>query len=195
VEGEDLHAGLGVGVVGGLELQALEAEAREEGLQHAQQVGQGQRASRHHALHLVELRQVRRVQRLVAEHLHTPAFQTCLLFAPSNGPINRIIPAYILFITAVHIALQLCRDIEMEYTYIHRSRPFPIGVGRDHFLPLFTILLTFRSFHFYQIPNTRSPVSGALELALLLIPQFGQEMFINAIYMYFQLLFLIQYGR
>jgi hypothetical protein len=46
------------------------------------------------------------------------------------------------------------------HTYI-TSRPFPIGVGRDHFLPLATILThTFRFLHFHQIPHTRSPVKS-----------------------------------
>jgi hypothetical protein len=49
-------------------------------------------------------------------------------------------------------------------SYIHTyitSCPFPIGVGRDHFLPLATILThTFRFLQFHQIPHTRSPVSG-----------------------------------
>jgi hypothetical protein len=50
------------------------------------------------------------------------------------------------------------------HTYI-KSRPFPIGVGRDHFIPLATILThTFRFLHFHQIPHTRSPVSGILYL-------------------------------
>jgi hypothetical protein len=44
----------------------------------------------------------------------------------------------------------------------YTSRLFPIGVGRDHFLPLATIL---RFFHFHQISHTRSPVSGTLDLA------------------------------
>jgi hypothetical protein len=52
-------------------------------------------------------------------------------------------------------------------TYII-SCPFPIGVGRDHFLPLATILThTFRFLHFHQISHTRTPVSGTLDLALL----------------------------
>jgi hypothetical protein len=52
-------------------------------------------------------------------------------------------------------------------TFLHTC-PFTIGVGRDHFLPLATILThTFRFLHFYQIPHTRSPVSGTPDLALL----------------------------
>jgi hypothetical protein len=57
------------------------------------------------------------------------------------------------------------------FSYLHTtitSRPFPIQVGRDHFLPLATILThTFHFLHFHQIPHTRSPVSGTLDLALL----------------------------
>jgi hypothetical protein len=49
------------------------------------------------------------------------------------------------------------------YTYL-TSRPFPIGVGRDHILPLTTTLThTFRFFHCHQILHTSSPVSGILE--------------------------------
>jgi hypothetical protein len=58
-----------------------------------------------------------------------------------------------------------------HYLYIHTyiiSRPFPFGVGRDHFLPLATILTNiFRFFHCHQIPHTRSPVSGTPDLALI----------------------------
>jgi hypothetical protein len=47
-----------------------------------------------------------------------------------------------------------------EYTYI-KSSMFPIGVGRDHFLPLATILThTFRCLYFHQVPHTRLQVSG-----------------------------------
>jgi hypothetical protein len=57
---------------------------------------------------------------------------------------------------------------ETSYTFIKlhtyiTSRPFPIGVSRDHFLPLATVLThTFRFLHFHQIPHTHSPVSGTL---------------------------------
>jgi hypothetical protein len=71
------------------------------------------------------------------------------------------------------------------HTYIHKyiiSRPFPIGVGRDHILPLATILTqTFRFLHFETI-NIRlwrnkhtheqthaSPVTSALFLILTYI--------------------------
>jgi hypothetical protein len=56
---------------------------------------------------------------------------------------------------------------EVRHTYI-TSRPFPIGIGREHFLSLALILThTFRFFHFHQIPHTRAPVSENLDPALL----------------------------
>jgi hypothetical protein len=52
----------------------------------------------------------------------------------------------------VHHAIHLQFDISSN-TYII-SHPFPIGVGRDHFLPLATVLThTFRFLHFHQIPR------------------------------------------
>ena len=64
---EDLHAGLRVGVVRGLEAQLLEAEAREEGVQRADEVAEREAAVAHEALDLVKLREVRAVDGLVAE--------------------------------------------------------------------------------------------------------------------------------
>ena len=68
VVGEDLHARFGVGVVGGLELEVLDAELLEECVQRAHEVGQREPEVCDHPLDLMELGQVRRVQRLVAEH-------------------------------------------------------------------------------------------------------------------------------
>jgi hypothetical protein len=64
------------------------------------------------------------------------------------------------------------------HTYI-TLRPFLFVVGRNHFLPLATILTnTFRFFHCQQISQTRSPVSGTPDPdPFLIVPQFGQEMF------------------
>jgi hypothetical protein len=65
----------------------------------------------------------------------------------------------------------------MLHTYIHTyiiSRPFPFGVGRDHFLPLATIFTNiFRFFHCHQIPHTRSPVSGTPDLLYTYKPFFS----------------------
>lgn len=64
----DFHRGLGVRVVRGLEAQVREAEPREEGREDAHQVAEREAAVDDHALDLVELGQVRRVQVLVPEH-------------------------------------------------------------------------------------------------------------------------------
>lgn len=65
---EDLHGGLRVRVVGGFEAQLGDADLLEEGLDGADEVPQRQVAVRHQALDLVELTQVRRIHRFVAEH-------------------------------------------------------------------------------------------------------------------------------
>jgi hypothetical protein len=63
--------------------------------------------------------------------------------------------------------LKLINNRSYIHTYI-KSRPFAIGVGRDHFLPLATILThTFRLLPLHQIPHTRSPVTGTIDLARL----------------------------
>jgi hypothetical protein len=73
------------------------------------------------------------------------------------------------------------------YCYI-TSRPFTCGVGRDHFLPLASILKhTFRLFYFHLMPHKRSPFSGTFDLAFFLnLPNLGQETFEreNLIYLF-----------
>lgn len=66
---EYLHTGFGVRVVCRFELQFVEAESFEEVVQDCDEVRQAQVLVSDDSLHLVELRQVGRVQGLVAEHL------------------------------------------------------------------------------------------------------------------------------
>mmetsp|Transcript_35805 Transcript_35805/g.78171 ORF Transcript_35805/g.78171 Transcript_35805/m.78171 type:complete len:403 (-) Transcript_35805:388-1596(-) len=68
MEAEDLHGGLCVGVVGGLEAQLGDADLPEELVEGADEVAEGEALVADDALNLVELRQVRAVHRLVAEH-------------------------------------------------------------------------------------------------------------------------------
>mmetsp|Transcript_32088 Transcript_32088/g.76699 ORF Transcript_32088/g.76699 Transcript_32088/m.76699 type:complete len:411 (-) Transcript_32088:84-1316(-) len=65
---ENLHAGLGVGVVGWLETDVLEAEFLEELFDHAHQVSERQVAVHHQAFDLVELGEVGGVEGLIPEH-------------------------------------------------------------------------------------------------------------------------------
>ena len=67
VVAEDLHGGLRVGVVGGLEAELLDADAAEELLEHVHHVGEGEVAVDDEALDLVELAEVSLVHLLVTE--------------------------------------------------------------------------------------------------------------------------------
>jgi hypothetical protein len=57
VECEYLHARLGVGVVGRLEAQLLDAELPEELVQHPDEITEGEAAVCNHALDLVEMKE------------------------------------------------------------------------------------------------------------------------------------------
>ena len=65
---ENLHAGLRVRVVRGLEREVGHAEAREELVDRGDEVAERQVVVGDDALDLVELGQVRRVERLVTDH-------------------------------------------------------------------------------------------------------------------------------
>jgi hypothetical protein len=65
---EDLHAGLGVRVEGGLEAELRDADLLEEGFDRPKEVSQAQIVVGHQPLDLVELAQVRGVHGLVPEH-------------------------------------------------------------------------------------------------------------------------------
>mmetsp|Transcript_2360 Transcript_2360/g.5543 ORF Transcript_2360/g.5543 Transcript_2360/m.5543 type:complete len:216 (-) Transcript_2360:1024-1671(-) len=65
---ENLHGGLGIGVIRGLEPQLGDADFFEERFDCADQMAQGQVPVRHQPLHLVELAQVCCIHGLVSEH-------------------------------------------------------------------------------------------------------------------------------
>lgn len=67
VEAKDLHRGLGVGVVGGLEAQVEDAEFCEKGLEEGHEAAEGQVVVCDDALDLVELCEMGGVDGLVAE--------------------------------------------------------------------------------------------------------------------------------
>lgn len=67
MKAKDLHGGFGVGVVSWLKAQLMQSQVGEEGANNGFEVTQAQPVVSEHALHLVKLGQMRRVQRLVAE--------------------------------------------------------------------------------------------------------------------------------